>query len=173
MASAYTWDPVNPLFEDIELVEFIGTTGTVVNIIPRIPVALPGLPDNYTINSVTCVSDPAPSDLVINISGDHFTIISTFSDMFNRTIKYLVQDQDLTTHYYTTNKFENIPANFTGVYEYTPPPDDYMDVLFAVNVTGSISGNFTANFKVNLRHDWAASNAQLVTLANAGTGVIE
>ena len=173
MASAYTWNPTNPLFEDIELVEFIGTLGTVVTVIPRIPVALPGIPDTYTINSVTCVSVPAPSDLVINITGDHFTIISKFANMFNRTVKYLVQDQDLTTHYYTVNSFAAVPANFTGVYEYTPPPSDYMDVLFAVNVTGSVSGNFTANFTVNLRHDWATSNGQLVNLANAGVGVIE
>ena len=173
MVSAYTWNPTNPLFEDIELVEFVGTTGTVVNVVARTPIGPPGIPDVYTINSVTCISDPVPSDLVIHTGIGSFTIISKFNDMFSRTIKYLAQDQDLTTHYYSTDRFRNVPANFTGIYEYIPPPSNYMDVTFAVDVTGSVSGHFIANWKVSLRHDWAASNNYLITLANAGKGVIE
>jgi len=173
MVSAYTWNPTNTLFEDIELVEFIGTTGTVVTVIPRIPIAPPGIADIYTIHSVNVISGTIPSDLIINISGDHFTIKSKFADMFYRTIKYITQDQDLTVHDNIVHRFADVPTHFTGIYQYIPPPSDYMDIVFAVQVTGSVSGSFTSNWTVSLRHDWTSSNTQLATLCSLGTGVIE
>lgn len=164
-----TFLPVN-----LELLEFQGTAGTSVQIIPVVAVP-PAIQDVLTITNVVTSGWPrVPEDLVITWTGDTFTFSSTFFDMFDKTIKYVIYDENesastYTKTFYTAKKFTEVPSNQTGVWRYIPPSDEYMDLDFTVTATGTVSGTQTYTWTLTLRYNHTYCNAQFLNLVQTGT----
>lgn len=160
-----TFTPAN-----LTLVEFIGTTSQTVTI--NAPTAEPpALQDTFTITNVTYVADKIPGDLNITWSGSSFTFSSKFNDVFDRTLKYLIyKDRNSANkQYFSVKKFEQVPPDVYGLYQYIPPPSDYIFGDFVVSYSSLYSGNGSATWTLTLEHDWASSNKKLIATVNRGT----
>lgn len=142
MSAIYT-----PASSALSLTEFVGTSGTTVTLNPPAPAAGGGgegegetITYSYNIISVAMNDSHAPTDLQVSFSDNTFTFSSTFPDMFDRTIKYLVYDSDnegiannrFLKTYLQVPRFQDLPELFTGVYEYIPPSVNTRQVAFTV-----------------------------------------
>ncbi len=163
-----TFSPVN-----LELTEFVGTTGTTVTVIPTTAIP-PAIQDALTITNVVISGPKVPSDISITWVGDTFTFSSKFNDFFARTIKYMTYDKATNVKkYFSVNSFNKISPNQYGVYQYIPPPLDYMDIDFTVTLSGTESGTTTAVWTLTLRHDYEASNAAFSAAIAKGSGAVQ
>jgi hypothetical protein len=154
-----------PASDTLEFLEYVGTTGqSVVLNVTGDP--FPANTQTITINSVTA-SESIP-DLVITISNNSFTFSSKFPDFFDRTIKYLVEDDDFNKTYYSVNGFNQVDRNYTGIYQYVPPSVQFRDVIFTVTYTGSITGQQTSSWSTTIRYNSEYSNQKFKELVLAG-----
>lgn len=158
----------------LDLNEFVGTTGTTVQLItPVPPIAIPPaiqlIQETVIINSVTVSG--GPSNLVITWSGNSFTFLSTFPDMFPRTLKYLKSvDAVGNKSYKSVTKFSSIESDYVGLYQYVPPPITTISIPFTVNYTGSISGVSSLTWALTVRYNAEYSNAAFSTAVRNGSG---
>jgi hypothetical protein len=151
----------------LELNEFVGTTGTTVQLVPATAIP-PALQDAVTIDSVT--ASGGPSDLVISWVGDSFTFSSTFPDMFARTLKYLKSvDENGNKVYKTATRFSNIDSDYVGLYQYVPPSSNFIDIPFTVNYTGTVSGSHSSSWVLTIRYNSGYSNAAFSTAVKSGS----
>jgi len=163
-----TFSPVN-----LELTEFVGTTGTTIIVNPETAVP-PAIQDVLTVTNVVISAPKVPSDIVITWVNNTFTFSSKFNDFFSRTIKYLTYDSTTNIKkYFSVNSFDKIPVNEYGVYQYIPPPLDYMDVTFTITLSGTESGTTTVTWILTLRHDYQASNAAFSAAIARGTQSVQ
>lgn len=151
----------------LELNEYVGTTGQSVSI-DVTDDSFPANTQTITINSVT-VSEEL-SDLNITISGNYFTFSSKFNDIFDRTIKYLIEDDNLQKKYYSVNGFNEVVSGYTGIYQYVPPTVQFKDVIFTVKYTGSITGQQTATWTMTVRYNSDYSNSKFRELVLSSKG---
>jgi hypothetical protein len=158
----------------LDLNEFVGTTGTTVQLLtPVPPIAIPPdeqlIQETVIIDSVT--ASGGPSDLVITWSGDSFTFSSTFSDMFSRTLKYLKSVDDSGNKLYkTATTFSNIDSDYLGLYQYVPPSITSINIPFTINYTGSISGVSSVTWTLIIRYNSGYSNTAFSTAVRNGNG---
>jgi hypothetical protein len=158
----------------LDLNEFVGTTGTTVQLLtPVPPIAIPPaiqlIQETVVINSVTATG--GPSNLVITWSGDSFTFSSTFPDMFPRTLKYLrAVDAAGNKTYRSVTKFSSIESDYIGLYQYVPPSITSINIPFTVNYTGSISGASSRTWVLTIRYNAEYSNAAFSTAVRNGSG---
>ena len=158
---AATFSPVN-----LELNEFEGTTGQTVTITDE--VTLPAVPETLTITNVVLSNTERPADFIVTWSGNQFTFISKFEDQFDRTLKFVTQDEDRTKRFFKVNRFIDIPENYKGLYQYVPPAQDWKEIIFAVTVEGSVTGPATYNWTLTLRHNFQVSNSKFVEYSRKG-----
>lgn len=164
-----TFSPAN-----VTLTEFIGTTGTTVSVIA--PTAVPpALQDSYTITNVTYVADKIPNDLVITWSGNSFTFSSKFGDVFDRTLKYLIyKDKNSSIkQYFTVKRFEEVPVNIYGIYQYDPPSSDFTFGDFVISYNSLYSGSGSVTWTLNLEHDYQASNNKFRAIVARGSEFVQ
>lgn len=174
------------------LKEFVGTTGLTVTLTSPPPIAGGGeggegetITYSYEVVSVTCSDSHVPTDLVITKSSNTFTIASTFPDMFDRTIKYLVYDEDNVgmennynvKTYLQVSRFQDLPELFTGLYEYVPPAVQTRPVSFTVVydetssgiLSGSATTRVTDTWTFIIQENWELALTYLKYYARQGT----
>lgn len=161
----------NPLPGAATLTEFIGTPGLTVTltsppVTPAEPPPEGGAAETvsytYEVVSVTCIDQYVPDDLVITLGTDSFTIASSFPDMFDRVIKYLVYDVDNVNiqnnynikTYLQVTRFNDLPELFTGVYEYVPPSVQSREVPFTVVYDETVISSFTGSTTTRITDTW-------------------
>lgn len=184
----------NPLPAAATLTEFIGTPGlTVALTSPPVTPAEPppegGVAETvsytYEIVSVTCVDQYVPDDLVITLGTDSFTFSSSFPDMFDRVIKYLVYDVDNVDiqnnynikTYLQVTRFNDLPELFTGVYEYIPPSVQSRQVPFTVvydetmisSLSGSTTTRITDTWTFTINENWELALSYLKYYVKQGS----
>jgi hypothetical protein len=155
-----TFSPAN-----LELYEFLGTTGQTVQIVPTAPIP-PALDDVLTITSVTV--NAFYEDLTITWANDSFTFKSKFDDTFSRSIKYLIQSESGTKSFGVATKFIEVPSVITGVYQYIPPSVTYKNIIFTIVADGAISGTNTYTWTLTVRYDFEYSNNAFKNLITSG-----
>lgn len=175
----------------VSLTEFIGTAGTTVSLLP--PPAVVGSEEvttyEYNIISVTMNDEHAPTDLVVTKTADTFTFTSTFPDMFDRQIKYLVYDADndnvsnnrFLKTYLQVPRFQDLPEKFTGVYQYVPPSVNTREVNFTVvydettSIVGGLGGlgggttRLTETWSFTIVENWQLAMQYLKLSISNGT----
>lgn len=181
-----TFNPTN-----LELTEFVGTTGTTVSLSADAA-------SSFWVYSATASENP--SDLVITTTPSSFSFTSTFADMFDRTIKYTSQNSAGVKSFGSVSRFVDLPSDYKGMYQYIPPSVEFKNIVFTVGIyeytgevdplnpelpidptppwgTNSPVGNPAYDsYKTNLtwtlvlRQNWQSSNAALKLAVKNGSG---
>lgn len=181
-----TFNPTN-----LELTEFVGTTGTTITLTPDES-------SSIWVESVT-VSEQVQG-LVLTNNQNSFTFSSTFSDMFDRVIKYTSQNSAGVKSFGSVSRFIDLPSDYKGMYQYVPPSVEFKNIVFTVHLysyTGTVDpltpevpvdptppwgtsspiGNSaydsyktTETWTLVLRQNWASSILALKTAVKNGSG---
>ena len=154
---------------NLEIIEFNGSTQT-ITMIADDTAPEPANTETFIINNVEFVTkSKQPRDLNISWENDTFTFSSSFSDMFDRTIKYIIQDTvTWKTTYGMSSRFVDLPSNYSALYEYIPPSVVFTEYDFKVEATGSVSGDVVQFWTLVVRYNSDISNANLSDYASKG-----
>lgn len=117
------YSPVN-----LELTEFIGTAGTTVTLSDD------STPTPHTIQILSVTCSPSPEIISISHTDTSFTFVSTFADMFPRSISYVLQGSDHRQKIYrTVSRFSDLPQSYKGIWKYVPPSSETMEITFSIS----------------------------------------
>lgn len=114
------------------------------------------LQEQPTIESVSVTASDGKdysSDLTITItSPTTVTISGELSDVFNRTMSYLDENDTIGM----VSRFKDIPANFNSLFKYTGATVNSVDL--SVNV---VTDQGTEVATIEVRNNWEVANAKL------------
>lgn len=111
----------------LTLMEFVGTTSQQVSLQdPDLEIEITNVSYQY--------SKPIP-DLSISWEGVAFTFSATFSTLFDRPTKYLIQLQPTAEakQYIQATTISELPTTFKGIYQVSPPPES-VSITFEITV---------------------------------------
>ena len=181
-----TFNPTN-----LELTEFVGTTGTTVSLTPD---------ESSSIWVYSASASEQVEDLSITTTSSSFTFSSKFEDMFDRVIKYTSQSTSGVKSFGSVSRFSDLPSDYKGMYQYVPPAVEFKNIIFTVELysyTGEVDpltpevpvdptppwgssspvGNplydsyrTTQTWTLVIRQNWASSQAALKLAVKNGSG---
>ena len=153
--------PVN-----LEVNEFEGTSFT-ITMSANTSAPEPANTETFIINNVELLTKSHdPGDLNITLKDNTFTITSRFADVFERTIKYIIQNTKTWEKTYgTAGRFADLPYEYTALIHYIPPSVEFYELDFKVDATGSVSGDVSEIWTLVVRYNNTISNANLMEYA--------
>jgi hypothetical protein len=98
-------------------IEFIGTPNFGTKIFAKKPASI-----SMEILTVSCEFSKVFPFEIINLENTQFTLKSTFANIFDRKLFYIIQDPDtFNISYFSANNLAELPSNFTSIYEVRGP----------------------------------------------------